>query len=224
MAEHISLKADLYEQRYKDLPRALPDARWRALLETAQYELDRPADEYLEGPLIQLIAGQRQLSSPAAVTPIYCACLAECAVEQQSSKGDGRFWSELLGGSQGDLAPLWQALGGDGSPGFLAYQGLLGTMGLGGGRASALPWWMGDARHQNGAFADASNAGLLSPAALKALLKAARAHRLLEIIRDHFTVNAADPATAPLVIDEHERLVAFLESALLRGDWMLGRE
>ncbi|MEO7329035.1 MAG: hypothetical protein ABI193_10680 [Minicystis sp.] len=223
MAEHLTLKADLYERGYRDLPRTLPDARWRALVETAQYELDRPADAYLEGPLIPLVAGMRQLSTPAAITPVYCACLAECTVETQSSK-NARFWSELLGGSQGDLGALWQVLGGDGAPGFLAYQGLLGSVGLGGGHATPLPWWMGDARHANGAFVGASTAALLSPAALKALLKAARAHGLLEIIKRHFTESAADPAAAPLVIEEHERLVVFLESALLRGDWILGRE
>lgn len=224
MAEHLSLKADLYERSYKDLARTLPDERWRALVDGAQYELGRPIDDYLQGPLVPVVQGQRQLSSPDAATAVFVACLAECVVERRSSPGGARPWSALLGGAQGDLSALWQALGGDGSPGFLAYQGLLGTMGLGGGHAAPLPWWMGDARHGTGAFAAASTAGLLSPAALRALLKALRAHAVLETVKGYFAESAVDLAAAPLVIDEHEQLLAFLEGALLRGDWVLGRE
>ena len=69
-------------------------------------------------------------------------------------------------------------------------------MGLGGGHAAPLPWWMGDARHGTGAFAAASTAGLLSPAALRALLKALRAHAVLATVKAHFTERAADPAAA----------------------------
>ena len=74
MAEHLSLKADLYERSYKDLARTVPEERWRALVEGAQYELDRPIDDYLQGPLVPVVQGQRQISSPAAAGAVFAAC------------------------------------------------------------------------------------------------------------------------------------------------------
>jgi hypothetical protein len=224
MAEHVSLKADLYEKTYKNLARALPDEQWRTMLEGAQLELDRPLEDFTSGPLVPELGGQRQLDAPDSATPVFLACLAECTTERHVSELSPRFWTELMRASYGDLTGLWQRLGGEGAPGYRTYRGLLGTLGLGGGTVAPGPWWLGDIRHRTGAFTSATTAGLLSPAGLRALVKSARAHALLGTVKAFFEEQCPDPEAAPKIIEEHERLLAFLERAFLRGDWVLGRE
>ncbi|MFO0762463.1 MAG: hypothetical protein U0359_38850 [Byssovorax sp.] len=223
MAEHVSLKADLYDSKYRTLGRSVPEDRWAEIVDRAQFELPRPVEDYLGGSLVPASGGMRQLNAAAAVDPVFLACLGECAVERQASQSAG-FWGGLLSASYGDLGGLWERLGGDGTPGFLTYQGLLGTVGLGGGRVAALPWWMGDARHQNGVFAKGSTAALLSPASVSALARGLRGHQVLATVKHFFEESCPDPAAIPTIVEEHQRLVTFLESAVLRADWVLGWE
>ena len=224
MAEHVALKADPFQQRYKDLPLTVPDDRWRAIVDLTQLDLDRPVEDYLEGPLVPLQGDQRQLQAPEAAMLVYRACLAECTAARHESGISERFWTDFLNAAYGDLTELWRALGGEGAPGYRAYQGLLGTAGLGGGAAPSLPWWIGNKQHRGGALFGSASVGLTSPGALRGLVAALRAGTVLSIVEGFLQERSSDPAIVPRVVAEHERLASFLEEASFRADWVLGFE